>query len=252
MRTRHAFTAIALVLAVTAGCGSSDDSAGDAADDATGEEGSDPAGSEPEDGGNADDGGDGDNGGDGDDGDDGGDGGDGGEVGSIIQGTAVAGNSGGDTPEQQTGEVLRDGQRCFGHTPEGEEVWTSGLEEGASVRIYDAATGEEVGSGSVEGTSATQLESDPDDPLPTWECYFEITAEVSRIPDSFTVQVADLPPWPASFDSSTSQFVVDVTVPDGGDETEATEPPTETTLTPTGTTGSPTGTTSPGTATATT
>ena len=53
------------------------------------------------------------------------------EVGAVLLGTAVATVSGGDIPDEQTGDVKREDQRCYG-------VGTlAGLEVGAPVAVRD-------------------------------------------------------------------------------------------------------------------
>ena len=240
MLPRHAIAAALTALAITGGCGSSaedQDSAGvdtqedgspdDAAQAEIGDDGSTNDAEQPDTG-------------------DGGAGGGGGAetttpraVGSVIQGTAVAGNAGGQNDETEPySQTVRHGDRtCEGWAPENNEPWTEGLAAGASVTILDES-GAEIGSGIVESSAAYPL--DGDDTGGQWTCEFAITATVSSTPETFTVQVAGLPPWPAGPDpDDPERFRVQVITPeyvpppDGGGSTTPSVPPTDsTTLSP--------------------
>lgn len=216
-----AVTAAALVVVASAGCGSSDDAADvadqdeevaqdDTSPDATQESGGDGSG--------GDDGG----GDDGTGGDEGSGGDEGqtevtpGEVGTVVAGRAVATVSGTpNEPDQQSGDVTRVDQDCRGRDS------MTGLEAGAAVTILDASTGEVVGTGEVDRTSATELSDGSDGNLPVWECYFHIAATATRSPDSIRVQVAGLAPWDVT--GSIDDFEVPVQGSDGS-STDSTLP----------------------------
>jgi hypothetical protein len=185
MLPRHAIAAAVLTLAVLSACGSSDDD-GVAAPE-TSEAGVDATGqTEPgEQTGPA-------------------------EVGSVIEGIAVATSAGGDEACQAQPEGL---------LPEG-------LVEGAPVTIRDASSGEVIGTGEVTGTEFVQhTDQTSESGAPPWTCTFFISATVSGTPESITVQVADLDPFPATLDSE-GRFTV--TVPSGNTEVPSdTTPPSE-------------------------
>ena len=128
------------------------------------------------------------------------------EVGRDIEGTAVATSAGGE-------------EAC---KPQPEGLLPNGLVEGAPVTIRDASSDEVIGTGEVTSTDFVQHQQ-TEGQLPPWTCTFIITATVSSTPDSFTVQVADLTPLPATVDPN-GRFTV--TVP------SATEPTPDTTAPP--------------------
>ena len=133
-------------------------------------------------------------------------------VGSVIEGTAVATSAGGDEACQAQPDGL---------LPEG-------LVGGAPVTIRDASSGEVIGTGEVTSTEFVQhTDQTSESGAPPWTCTFFITAEVSNTPESITVQVADLDPFPATLDSD-GRFTV--TVPSGDTEAPSdTTPPSEST-----------------------
>jgi hypothetical protein len=206
MPRRHATAAAVLTLAVFCACGSSDDDGGAALD--TTETGADATGSaEQTDPGELD-----------------------GqtdevtvpEVGSVIEGTAVATSAGGD----EACQALPDG------------LLPEGLVEGAPVTIRDGSSGEVIGTGKVASTEFIQhTDQTSESGAPPWTCTFFISATVSSTPESITVQVADLDPFPATLDPD-GRFTV--TVPSGDTEapSDGTPPSASTTVVEEGSTAS--------------
>jgi hypothetical protein len=108
------------------------------------------------------------------------------EVGAVLLGTAVATVSGGDNPREQTGDVERVDQRCYG-------VGTLvGLAEGSPVAVRDLATGASLGAGFVEATSAVRLPESADGRA-RWDCSFPFRVELSAPATDVAVQIAGLP-----------------------------------------------------------
>ncbi len=130
---------------------------------------------------------------------------------STINGTAVAGNSGGVGPDQTDSfseAVRNDDGTCSGWDGPGGGAWTEGLVVGAPVRILDRETDEEIGTGSVVSASFTDV--DPGD-RQQWVCNFAFTATIQGTPAEFFVAVADLAPWVARPDPTRpGEFVASV------------------------------------------
>lgn len=224
MLRRQAFASVLLAVAAAAGCGSSDDSAGNESEDDTAQ------GAEQDTGADADQGtGDDGSTGDADSGDEQTDGPADATppvVGTFVEGRAVATVSGTpNEPDEQSGDVKRIDQNCFGAES------MSGLEAGASVTILDGSSGEAIGAGEVESTSATEISDGSDGSPPVWECSFHIAASISRTAESIQVQVGDLEPWDVQ--GSFDDFVTSVPSSGGSSvdttPTESTEPSVGTT-----------------------
>jgi hypothetical protein len=130
---------------------------------------------------------------------------------STINGTAVAGNSGGVGADQTNSfseAVRNDDGTCSGWAGPGGGAWTDGLVVGAPVRILDRETDEEIGTGSVVSASFTDV--DPGD-REQWICNFTFSATVTGTPAEFQVAVADLAPWVARPDPTRpGEFVASV------------------------------------------
>jgi hypothetical protein len=130
---------------------------------------------------------------------------------STINGTAVAGNSGGVGPDQTDSfseAVRNEDGTCTGWDGPGGEAWTSGLQVGAPVRILDGTTNQEIGTGSITSSSFTDV--DPGD-REQWVCNFAFSATVTGTPTVFQVAVANLAPWIARADPTRAgEFVASV------------------------------------------
>ena len=131
---------------------------------------------------------------------------------STINGTAVAGNSGGVGPDQTDSfsEAVRneDGTCSGWDGPGGGQTWTSGLAVGAPVRILDGTTNQEIGTGSV--VSSNFVDVDPGD-REQWTCNFAFSATVTGAPEVFQVAIANLEPWVARPDPARpGEFVASV------------------------------------------
>jgi hypothetical protein len=130
---------------------------------------------------------------------------------STINGTAVAGNSGGVGPDQTDSfseAVRNDDGTCSGWGGPGGGAWTDGLEVGAPVKILDRETDQEIGTGSV--VSSSFIDVDPSG-REQWMCNFAFTATVTGEPAEFKVAVADLEPWVARPDpTKPGEFVASV------------------------------------------
>ncbi len=132
------------------------------------------------------------------------------QVTTRVVGTAVAGNSGG-VGEDQTNSfseaVRNDDGTCSGWAGPGDDSWTAGLESDTDVAILDDE-GARIGTGRI-GTSSWE-DVDPSDGE-QWNCTFPFEAEVSGSPDTFWIQVGDLPAWRARPDPlEPGSFVVSV------------------------------------------
>jgi hypothetical protein len=145
---------------------------------------------------------------------------------STINGTAVAGNSGGVGPDQTDSfseAVRNEDGTCSGWDGPGDgETWTSGLEVGAPVRILDGTTNQEIGTGSV--VSSSFIDVDPAD-REQWTCNFTFSATVTGTPEVFQVAIANLEPWVARPDPTRpGEFVASVnTVADPAFFTQCTD-----------------------------
>jgi hypothetical protein len=144
---------------------------------------------------------------------------------STINGTAVAGNSGGvgaDQTDSFSEAVRNEDGTCSGWDGPGGEAWTGGLEAGAAVRILDGTTNQEIGTGSIVSSNFTDV--DPGD-RQQWICTFAFSATVTGAPAVFQLGVADLAPWVARPDPTTpGQFVASVnTVADPAFFTQCTD-----------------------------
>lgn len=130
---------------------------------------------------------------------------------STINGTAVAGNSGGvgaDQTDSFSEAVRNEDGTCSGWDGPGGDAWTAGLEVGAPVRILDGTTNQEIGTGSVVSSSFTDV--DPGD-REQWVCTFAFSATVTGAPTVFQVGVANLAPWVARADPTRpGEFVASV------------------------------------------
>jgi hypothetical protein len=132
------------------------------------------------------------------------------QVTTTVVGTAVAGNSGGVGTDQTNtfSEAVRNADgTCSGWVGPGGGTWTQGLDSGAPVTFL-ADDGTQIGSGQL-GTSVWE-DVDPSG-NEQWNCTFPFEGAVAGQPETFRIQVADLPPWRARVDPRDStRFVVSV------------------------------------------
>jgi hypothetical protein len=130
---------------------------------------------------------------------------------STINGTAVAGNSGGvgaDQTDSFSEAVRNEDGTCSGWDGPGGDAWTAGLQVGSPVRILDGTTNQEIGTGSITSSSFTDV--DPGD-REQWICNFGFSATVTGAPTVFQVAVANLAPWFARTDPTRpGEFVASV------------------------------------------
>ena len=131
---------------------------------------------------------------------------------STINGTAVAGNSGGVGPDQTDSfseAVRNDDGTCSGWAgPGGWRTWTTASRSERPCGSSTARPNQEIGTGSVVSSSFTDV--DPGD-REQWICNFAFSATVTGTPAVFQVAVANLEPWVARPDPTRpGEFVASV------------------------------------------
>jgi hypothetical protein len=127
----------------------------------------------------------------------------------VVEGTAVAGNSGGEgkNATQPLSESVRnqDGS-CSGWEGPGDAgQWTQGLEVGAPVQLLDQQSGKPIGEGTITASSWADVDPDGND---QWNCTFAFKATMTGAHEAFKIKVADLQPWSARPDSATAGHYV--------------------------------------------
>lgn len=128
---------------------------------------------------------------------------------TAVVGTAVggsAGATGAESTDPFSEAVRNEDGTCSGWGGPG-GTWTQGLESGAPAVFLARDSDTRIGTGQIGTSHWEDVGSDREQ----WNCVFPFEGEIEGEPESFRIQVADLPPWVVVRNAADpSQWVVSI------------------------------------------